>query len=62
MVINVVRLFGCIGLVALLVALFVIWPSKLTDYDGEYPCDPEDCESCPFPHGGCSEQVQKRRK
>lgn len=38
-----------------ILAAVLLWAYSLADWDGEYHCDENDCEFCPFP-------CEKRKK
>lgn len=40
-------------------AIAAVWIVSLCRWDGDKSCNPEDCETCPFP---CEEHTNKNRK
>lgn len=46
-------------LLAVALALIIVWIVNLCRWDGDKNCNPEDCETCPFP---CKEHTNKNRK
>lgn len=39
-------------------AVFAIWIVSLAKWDGRRPCEPEDCDRCPYNGTGCKPEKQ----
>lgn len=51
-----------IALCAFGTVLAVVWIVSIVRWDGEIPCEPEDCENCPYKGGDCEKQVKQRKE
>lgn len=54
-----------LNLLLLIVSIAAVtgWIIALCKWDGKCPCQPEDCENCPYSGTGCeTEKTHKQRK
>lgn len=54
-------ILNAVHLIAVIAAP-VIWIVALCKWDGKCPCEPEDCEDCPYSGTGCEIDPQTKSK
>lgn len=45
-----------------IIAALVAWIVGLAQWDGKCPCDPKECEDCPYSGTGCDNDPKTRKE